>query len=341
MAYKQKSTVKSLCSGSMAKMNADLEYDPINDDADSPVPMYGSKKPALPNLKSGGKMISSDKGSSNYMKEDTGSAILQGGRKRVGEKVGGSVASAGTNPPKSSSAIGKGNTFFSDQSKLMSDPTKTNTQINNRAGDVVDQRTGLINSGATNRRDMGITDKSKSNYNSMFQDGDGGSNTTAVEALSGSGTTPKAKKTTAKKVTKKVPEEVKGPSAAQTAAQTAASKLERRAKTAISKQKRKPKTEDGVNAVRDFQANKKKKGKEMSRGEIKEAKKKDKDSGMSRKEVRLNKTKRKAASTRAKTVSKETAAKGGKEAQRLARKTIRLEKKAAKIEGRVKASKIK
>ena len=112
-------------------------------------------------------------------------------------------------------------------------------------------------------------------------------------------------------------------------------------KRQISKQKRKPKTEDGVNAVRDFQANKKKKGKEMSRGEIKEAKKKDKDSGMSRKEVRLNKTKRKAASTRAKTVSKETAAKGGKEAQRLARKTIRLEKKAAKIEGRVKASKIK
>ena len=304
MAYKLKSNVKSLCNNS-----------------------------ALPNLKSGGKMISSDKGSSNYMKEDTGSAILQGGRERVGGRVGGSVASAGTNPPKSSSAIGRGNTFFSDQSKLMSDPTETNTQTNNRAGDVVDKKTGLTNYGATNRRDVGIIDKSKSNYNSMFQDGDGGSNTTAVEALGGSGTTPKPKKTTAKKV----PEEVKGPSAAQ----TAASKLERRAKTAISKQKRKPKTEDGVNAVRDFQANKKKKGKEMSRGEIKEAKKKDKDSGMSRKEVRLNKTKRKAASTRAKTVSKETAAKGGKEAQRLARKTIRLEKKAAKIEGRVKASKIK
>ena len=131
--------------------------------------------------------------------------------------------------------------------------------------------------------------------------------------------------------------EAKGPSAAQ----TAASKLEKRAKTAISKRKKAPKTEDGVNAVRDFQANKKKKGKEMSRGEIKEATKNDKDSGMSRKEVRLNKTKRKAASTRAKTVSKETAAKGGKEAQRLARKTIRLEKRAARLEGKVKASKIK
>ena len=295
---------------------------------------YNKKNP-IKQLIEQGEMKSSISGSSNYMKEP-GSAILS---KRFGMKVGGGVssASAGTNPNKSSSAIGQGNTFYSDQSNLMSNPNETNTQTNNRAGDVVDKKTGLIDSGATNRRKIGITDKSTSNYNSMFQDGDGGSNKTAVEALGGSGTNPRAKKTTAKKVTKKVPEEVKGPSAAQ----TAASKLERRAKTAISKQKRKPKTEDGVNAVRDFQANKKKKGKEMSRGEIKEAKKKDKDSGMSRKEVRLNKTKRKAASTRAKTVSKETAAKGGKEAQRLARKTIRLEKKAAKIEGRVKASKIK
>jgi|TARA_R110002167_G_scaffold230668_1_gene435867 hypothetical protein len=48
MAYKQKSTVKSLCSGSAAKMNADLKYDPINDDADSPMSMYGKKEtPAM------------------------------------------------------------------------------------------------------------------------------------------------------------------------------------------------------------------------------------------------------------------------------------------------------
>lgn len=304
MAYKPKNSVKSLCSGSPAK-----------------------------NLKSGGKMISSDKGSSNYMKEDPGSAILN---KRFGTGVGGSVssASAGTNTVKPSSAISRGNTFYSDQSKLMSDPTKTNTQTNNRAGDVVDQRTGLKDSNATNRRKIGITDKSTSNYNSMFQDGDGGKSVTPKPA------TATRTVETRKKV--KVPKEkVKAPSAAKTAAQIAANKLEERAKTAISKRKKAPKTEDGVNAVRDFQANKKKKGKEMSRGEIKEAKKKDKDSGMSRKEVRLNKTKRKAASTRAKTVSKETAAKGGKESQRLARKTIRLEKRAARLEGKVKASKIK
>jgi hypothetical protein len=292
---------------------------------------YNKKNP-IKQLIEQGEMKSSISGSSNYMKEP-GSAILS---KRFGMGVGGSVssASAGTNTVKPSSAISKGNTFYSDQSNLMSDPNKTNTQTNNRAGDVVDQRTGLTDSEATNRRKIGITDKSKSNYNSMFQDGDGGTPSAGSTTIITPKKVVKKQKPKSKSKTK---EEVQGPSSAQIKAQ----ELEKRAKTAISKQKRKPKTEDGVNAVRDFQANKKKKGKEMSRGEIKEAKKKDKDSGMSRKEVRLNKTKRKAASTRAKTVSKETAAKGGKEAQRLARKTIRLEKKAAKIEGRVKASKIK
>jgi len=51
MAYKQKSTVKSLCSGSAAKMNADLKYDPINDDADSPMSMYGKKETPVKNMK--------------------------------------------------------------------------------------------------------------------------------------------------------------------------------------------------------------------------------------------------------------------------------------------------
>jgi len=263
MAYKLKSSVKSLCSGS-----------------------------ALPNLKSGGKMVSSDKGSSNYMKEDPGSAILN---RRFGMGVGGSVSSASAKTTKAKPLSPEEKAFF-DTSNL---PTKKERLAN----EAKEKNTG--------------------------KNPDTTAATRTVKPRK------KVKEETKKEV--KGPKEAKGPSAAQ----TAASKLEKRAKTAISKQKTKPKTEDGVNAVRDFQANKKKKGKEMSRGEIKEAKKKDKDSGMSRKEVRLNKTKRKAASARAKTVSKETAAKGGKEAQRLRRKTIRLEKKAAKIEGRVKASKIK
>lgn len=104
-----------------------------------------------------------------------------------------------------------------------------------------------------------------------------------------------------------------------------------------------PEALTGGDAVKIAKINQKKKAsepKEMSRKQIREAKQKDKASGMSRKEVRANKLKRKASSARAKTTSKETAAKGGKEAQRLSRKTIRLEKKVAKQEGRVKASKM-
>jgi len=104
-----------------------------------------------------------------------------------------------------------------------------------------------------------------------------------------------------------------------------------------------PEALTGSDAVKVAKINQKKKAskpKEMSRKQIREAKQKDKASGMSRKEVRANKLKRKASSARAKTTSKETAAKGGKEAQRLSRKTIRLEKKVAKQEGRVKASKM-
>ena len=271
MAYKLKSSVKSLCSSS-----------------------------ALPNLKSGGKMISSDKGSSNYMKE---------GPLYAKEDIG----------------------------KPGHDKYGTELTATKRA------RLKKEKAGSIRIVDDSMRRKVGSNSNSSTPSGGGKSVTPQPATTTSAGPAPTIKprkvvKEVVKKETKK--EANVGPSAAQ----TAASKLEKRAKTAISKRKKAPKTEDGVNAVRDFQANKKKKAsepKEMSRKQIREAKKKDKDSGMSRKEVRLNKTKRKAASTRAKTVSKETAAKGGKEAQRLARKTIRLEKKAAKIEGRVKASKIK
>tara|TARA_R110001632_G_scaffold217768_1_gene346592 strand:- start:717 stop:887 length:171 start_codon:yes stop_codon:yes gene_type:complete len=56
MAFKQPNSVKSLCG--------------------SPIT----------NLKSGGKMISSDKGSSNYMKEDTGSPVEKVGCKYTKKK---------------------------------------------------------------------------------------------------------------------------------------------------------------------------------------------------------------------------------------------------------------
>tara|TARA_R110000803_G_scaffold273_2_gene1056 strand:+ start:109 stop:1002 length:894 start_codon:yes stop_codon:yes gene_type:complete len=116
-----------------------------------------------------------------------------------------------------------------------------------------------------------------------------------------------------------------------------------------------PEALTGGDAVRLAKINQKKKAsepKEMSRKQIREAKKKDKDSGMSRKQVRANKLKRKADSAKAKTnriiksidptkaKSADTGAKQRKAKSQRA-KTIRLEQKAAKFEGKVKASKIK
>lgn len=254
MAYKLKSSVKSLCSGS-----------------------------ALPNLKSGGKMVSSDKGSSNYMKEDPGSAILN---RRFGMGVGGSVSSASAKTTKAKPLSPEEKAFF-DTSTL---PTKKERLAN----EAKEKNTGK-NPDTTAATP---TVKSRKKVESVGRPGK--ASDTTVRKTGGGMTGTKVK----------VSPEIKTSG----------------------------KTTEGIKGVKAKKANE---PKEMSRKQIREAKKKDKDSGMSRKEVRLNKTKRKAASARAKTVSKETAAKGGKEAQRLRRKTIRLEQKAAKIEGRVKASKIK
>ena len=87
-------------------------------------------------------------------------------------------------------------------------------------------------------------------------------------------------------------------------AQTKAKEREKRALTALSKRKTTPRTKDGVEAVRNHNANKKKKAsepKEMSRKQIRAAKQEDKLAGMSRKQVRANKLKRKADSAKAKT----------------------------------------
>jgi len=113
-----------------------------------------------------------------------------------------------------------------------------------------------------------------------------------------------------------------------------------------------PEALTGGDAVRLAKIKEKKKGKEMSRGEIREAKKKDKDSGMSRKEVRANKLKRKAASAKAKgikivssidTTKPESSATKAKQTKAGYKRTksIRLQKKVARLKGRQEASKIK
>jgi hypothetical protein len=274
MAYKPKNSVKSLCSGS-----------PIT------------------NLKSGGRMISSDKGSSNYMKEDPGS------------------------PAKALKPEIK-NFFSSLGSKII---YQLGTSPNEKARDKA-RALGLKNNNTTsvNKDIVGSKNSGQSSTNKPAPDVFKGDFSDPNKTSAGPAPTVKPRK---KVESVGRPGKVSGTTVRKTGGGMTGTKVK------VSPEiKTSGKTTEGIKGVKAKKANE---PKEMSRKQIREAKKKDKDSGMSRKEVRLNKTKRKAASTRAKTVSKETTAKGGKEAQRLRRKTIRLEKKAAKIEGRVKASKIK
>jgi hypothetical protein len=293
MAYKLKSNVKSLCNNS-----------------------------ALPNLKSGGKMISSDKGSSNYMKEGPLYAKEDIGKpgspaKALKPEIINFFSNLGANTlGRLGTKVGKGNRTDDDGNVV---PRRGNTIVKK-------QKTG-----STKIVDDSMRRKVAPNSNSSTPSS-GGKSVTPTTTKTSAGSAPTVK-------SRKKVESVGRPGKASDTTVRKTGGGMTGTKVKVSPEiKTSGKTTEGI---KDVKAKKASEPKEMSRKQIREAKKKDKDSGMSRKEVRLNKTKRKAASTRAKTVSKETAAKGGKEAQRLARKTIRLEKKAAKIEGRVKASKIK
>ena len=307
MAYKQKSSIGSLCNskGPMDMGNV-LAYpgDTAVQKNSSPAEksLTGNQGRLNPNLK---KAISDSPGT------------------MTGSPAKAHVAGHGE----------KKNTFYNDQVDLQSDKTKTNIQTNNAAGDKVNKLTGLKDVEATNAASMGYThNANNSNYNAMFQDGDGGDAKVEVPKAK-----QKSKSSTIKP--KKVNNSPKQPNSTPPISGSDAVRL---AKIKAKKKNNQapPEALTGSDAVKLAKIKEKKKGKVMSRSEIREAKQKDKASGMSRKEVRANKLKRKASSARAKTTSKETAAKGGKEAQRLRRKTIRLEKKVAKQEGRVKASKM-
>lgn len=273
--------------------------------------MYKKPNP-IKQLVEKGKMLSSAKGSSNYMKKD----------------------------PKSPLPItGKKNTFYSDQVDLMGDKNKVNTQTKNFFGDTIDKKTGNVDVDATNRASVGITNASTSNYNSMFQDG-----LPAAKTIKLNNKTEITKKPTS--VNNKPTSSALPTPPSKSAAQTAASKLEQRAKTAISKRKKAPKTKDGVNAVIEHQNKKKaaskiKDTKTKSKAEIRSAKTTAKQAGKSKQEIRLAKTKAKAKNARIETTSKETAAQGGKKAQEKRAKTIRLEKRAKRIEGRIAKRKAK
>ena len=109
---------------------------------------------------------------------------------------------------------------------------------------------------------------------------------------------------------------------------------------------------DAVKLAKIKQKKKASEPKEMSRKQIRAAKQEDKLAGMSRKQVRANKLKRKADSAKAKTnktiksidptkaKSADTGAKQAKAKSQRA-KTIRLQKRVARLKGKQEASKIK
>ena len=99
----------------------------------------------------------------------------------------------------------------------------------------------------------------------------------------------------------------------------------------------------GGATVKDMKkaASKIKDTKTKSKAGIRSAKTTAKQAGKSKQEIRLAKTKAKAKNARIETTSKETAAQGGKKAQEKRAKTIRLEKRAKRIEGRIAKRKAK
>jgi len=103
-----------------------------------------------------------------------------------------------------------------------------------------------------------------------------------------------------------------------------------------------PKAKGGA-TVKDMEkaASKIKDTKTKSKAGIRSAKTTAKQAGKSKQEIRLAKTKAKAKNARIETTSKETAAQGGKKAQEKRAKTIRLEKRAKRIEGRIAKRKAK
>jgi len=274
--------------------------------------MYKKPNP-IKQLIEKGKMLSSAKGSSNYMKKDSKSAILAIGDigKPGYDKYGAELMStkrARLKKEKESSSSKKqpvDSLYGSGKSKSFNDG--------------LGRDKGFVTKDKPAKTDIKPTIKSKPSSDKNNK-----------------------KTTLVKKQTPKSTPKDNTPSAAQ----TAASKLEQRAKTAIAKRKKAPKTKDGVNAVIEHQnkkgaASKIKDTKTKSKAEIRSAKTTAKQAGKSKQEIRLAKTKAKAKNARIETTSKETAAQGGKKAQEKRAKTIRLEKRAKRIEARIAKRKAK
>lgn len=285
-----------------------------------------------------GKMLSSAKGSSNYMKEDPGSPMpMYGGKKGDGPvyNLSGKKGLQPSNNPAAAYMTGSpakhkmGGALGREVKHSHNNKASGDSSVSRQPQPLSAEEKSYFDTSNLPTKKQRLANEAKNKIKPTLPKPSSDKNN---------------KKTTLvkKKQTPKSTPEDNTPSAAQ----TAASKLEQRAKTAISKRKKAPKTKDGVNAVIEHQNKKKaaskiKDTKTKSKAEIRSAKTTAKQAGKSKQEIRLAKTKAKAKNARIETTSKETAAQGGKKAQEKRAKTIRLEKRAKRIEARIAKRKAK
>ena len=249
-----------------------------------------------------GKMLSSAKGSSNYMKKDSKSAILA-----IGD-------------------IGKPG-YDKYGAELMS--TK-------RAR--LKKEKGIVDSSSKNQPVDSLRGSGKSKYFTEQQLKDKGFVTVDKVAQTNIKPTiePETKDTKSVPTPRKKVKSVGSPKASGTTVRKTGGGM------TGTKVKVSPKIEGGatVKDIKET-ASKIKDTKTKSKAEIRSAKTTAKQAGKSKQEIRLAKTKAKAKNARIETASKETAAQGGKKAQEKRAKTIRLEKRAKRIEGRIAKRKAK
>jgi len=243
----------------------------------------------------------------------------------------------------------KGTSAHDPMIKLQTNTDKITTQVKDIDGNMINQRTGEIDVDATNRAKagivdgMGITQSSTDQQTALDRQNQ---KRKAQDTISTPPPKPKPKRVVRLSNSNNTPPE--------TLTQGDAAKLAR-IKADKNKNTPPPEALTGGDAVKLAKIKQKKKAsepKEMSRKQIRAAKQEDKLAGMSRKQVRANKLKRKADSAKAKTnktiksidptkaKSADTGAKQAKAKSQRA-KTIRLQKRVARLKGKQEASKIK
>ena len=266
--------------------------------------MYKKPNP-IKQLVEKGKMLSSAKGSSNYMKEDPGSPAkaLKPGIKQFFNDIGQGITN-----------------------HMMTSPNEKKRQ---KARAAFNTRLKKDN------KELGSVQSQKANIASYFKGFESKKSSTPISdpAPTSNKTTSTKSVSTPRKKVKSVgsPGGVTGTTVRKTGGGMTGTKVR------VSPEIKGGATDKDIKKA----ASKIKDTKTKSKDEIRSAKTTAKQAGKSKQEIRLAKTKAKAKNARIETTSKETAAQGGKKAQEKRAKTIRLEKRAKRIEARIAKRKAK